>query len=132
MHCYGETRSVHLPPDLRIIHPLTCRKVEYLVCCFDDKNKRVRLSLRQSDILEALASDEKLKQQGGGVAGIDPGKETYATNSNCALLTVLYYYLDTRPGFQHFIRNLAGLCWKPRLASHGVAISKISCKSRMT
>ncbi|KAL9078963.1 MAG: hypothetical protein Q9159_007748, partial [Coniocarpon cinnabarinum] len=40
-------------------------EIEYLVCCFDDSSKRVRLSLCQSDILEALASDEKLKQGGG-------------------------------------------------------------------
>lgn len=35
--------------------------------CYDDENKRVRLSLRQSDILAALAADEDLLKQGGGV-----------------------------------------------------------------
>lgn len=42
-------------------------EIEYLVVCYDDEKREVRLSLRQSDILEALASDVKLVAQGGGV-----------------------------------------------------------------
>ncbi|KAF2462230.1 glutamate-cysteine ligase, partial [Lineolata rhizophorae] len=48
-------------------------EVEYLVVCYDDAHHKVRLSLRQADILEALASDEKLLQEGGGVPGLQRG-----------------------------------------------------------
>jgi glutamate--cysteine ligase catalytic subunit len=52
-------------------------QVEYLVVCYDDKNRKVRLSLRQAEILEALASDEKLLQQGGGVPDLARGDPQY-------------------------------------------------------
>ena len=42
-------------------------QIEYLVVTYDDDKHQVRLSLRQADILEALANDEKLTEQGGGV-----------------------------------------------------------------
>jgi glutamate--cysteine ligase catalytic subunit len=48
-------------------------QVEYLVVFHDDKNKKVRLSLRQVDILKALASDEELLKKGGGVPDINCG-----------------------------------------------------------
>ena len=32
-------------------------QIEYLVVSFDDEKRRVRLSLRQADILKALAQD---------------------------------------------------------------------------
>ena len=51
-----------------------CEQVEYLVICHDDENKKVRLSLRQADILKALASDEDLLKECGGVPGISCGK----------------------------------------------------------
>lgn len=38
---------------------------------YDEENRKVRLSLRQADILAALASDEKLLSQGGGVPDVD-------------------------------------------------------------
>lgn len=41
--------------------------------CFDDANRKVRLSLRQADILAALAADEALLNQGGGVPDIQRG-----------------------------------------------------------
>ena len=34
---------------------------------FEDKRRKVRLSLRQADILQALAEDEALRRQGGCV-----------------------------------------------------------------
>ena len=40
---------------------------------FDDDKKDVKLSLRQSDILEALASDANLLKQGGGVPDLAVG-----------------------------------------------------------
>ena len=42
-------------------------EVEYLVVAFDDKSRKVRLSLRQADILAALAQDEALCKHGGCV-----------------------------------------------------------------
>lgn len=40
---------------------------------FDDADKQVKLSLRQADILEALASDPELIRQGGGVPDLNKG-----------------------------------------------------------
>ncbi|KAF2397837.1 GCS-domain-containing protein [Trichodelitschia bisporula] len=48
-------------------------EIEYLVVCFDDQGRRVRLSLRQADILTALAEDEKLLREGGGVPDLQRG-----------------------------------------------------------
>lgn len=48
-------------------------EVEYLVVCYDEENRKVRLSLRQADILAALANDEKLLQQGSGVPDLQTG-----------------------------------------------------------
>lgn len=48
-------------------------KVEYLVVCYDQNNRKVRLSLRQADILAALATDEKLLAEGGGVPDVQTG-----------------------------------------------------------
>ncbi|KAL8858233.1 MAG: hypothetical protein Q9178_005245 [Gyalolechia marmorata] len=42
-------------------------EVEYLVVAYDDQQKKVKLSLRQADILDALAKDEALQKQGGCV-----------------------------------------------------------------
>lgn len=52
---------------------LTRTKIEYLVVCYDQKNHKVRLSLRQADILAALATDEKLLAEGGGVPDVQTG-----------------------------------------------------------
>ena len=42
-------------------------QIEYLVVAMDNEHKKVRLSLRQADILDALAKDEELSKQGGCV-----------------------------------------------------------------
>jgi glutamate--cysteine ligase catalytic subunit len=49
-------------------------EVEYLVVKFNDQDKQVKLSLRQADILQALASDAELLKQGGGVPDLAVGK----------------------------------------------------------
>jgi glutamate--cysteine ligase catalytic subunit len=49
-------------------------QIEYLVVNFDDQKKEVKLSLRQADILEALASDAELLKQGGGVPDLAVGE----------------------------------------------------------
>lgn len=48
-------------------------EVEYLVVCFDDESRKVRLSLRQADILRALSEDEELLKKGGGVPDLGTG-----------------------------------------------------------
>lgn len=45
-------------------------EIEYLVVAFDDPQRKVRLSLRQADILKALASDEELCKNGGCVPAL--------------------------------------------------------------
>ncbi|KAG5747709.1 hypothetical protein H9Q69_006143 [Fusarium xylarioides] len=42
-------------------------EVEYLVVVYSEDNQRVLLSLRQAEILEALATDKELEKQGGCV-----------------------------------------------------------------
>ena len=46
-------------------------EIEYLVVCFDHEHRKVRLSLRQADILRALAENEELAKKGGGVPDVD-------------------------------------------------------------
>ncbi|KAF2102612.1 GCS-domain-containing protein [Rhizodiscina lignyota] len=48
-------------------------EIEYLVVCYDDEHRKVRLSLRQMDILDALASDQDLLKAGGGVPDVQRG-----------------------------------------------------------
>lgn len=43
-----------------------CRQVEYIVVNYKDEDPKVTLSLRQADILSALAQDETLRVEGGG------------------------------------------------------------------
>jgi glutamate--cysteine ligase catalytic subunit len=57
--------------------------------CYDDENRKVRLSLRQAEILEALASDEKLLQQGGGVPDLTRGEPRYVHLCSTLSLTRL-------------------------------------------
>jgi len=45
-------------------------QIEYLVVNYKEDDEKVTLSLRQADILTALASDEKLKTEGGCVPAL--------------------------------------------------------------
>lgn len=40
---------------------------------YDEENKNACLSLRQAEILDALANDEKLRKAGGGVPELRNG-----------------------------------------------------------
>jgi len=55
-------------------------EIEYLVVCYDQNDRKVRLSLRQADILAALATDEKLLAEGGGVPDVQTGDTTGIKN----------------------------------------------------
>nr|POF11640.1 glutamate--cysteine ligase [Quercus suber] len=50
-------------------------EIEYLVVALDDEQRKVTLSLRQADILEALANNAELLRQGGGVPDLARGSE---------------------------------------------------------
>lgn len=51
---------------------MTVLQVEYVVVDIDDEKRTANLSLRQADILHALADDEHLKRQGGTVPDLQP------------------------------------------------------------
>jgi glutamate--cysteine ligase catalytic subunit len=53
-----------------------CPQIEYLVLAYDEENKNACLSLRQAEILKALASDEQLQAAGGGVPALNEIKES--------------------------------------------------------
>ena len=56
---------------------------------FDDEKKEVKLSLRQADILEALANDAELIAQGGGVPELTRGPDRCVPSMEKGLLTKL-------------------------------------------
>lgn len=72
MHCYGVMKYINNQKEQRTWADRLF-KVEYLVVCYDQNNRKVRLSLRQADILAALATDEKLLAEGGGVPDVQTG-----------------------------------------------------------
>lgn len=55
---------------------------------FEDEARQVKLSLRQADILEALASDPELIQQGGGVPDLIRGEERFVKTCGVTQLIV--------------------------------------------
>lgn len=73
-------------------------EIEYLVVTYDDDKREVRLSLRQADILEALASDEKLLAQGGGVDEIQRGPERSGKTAPVFHPEFGRFMLETTPG----------------------------------
>jgi hypothetical protein len=74
MPCAGATRLVE---DTRVVTPECSYRIqiEYLVVAFDEECRKVRLSLRQADILKALAEDEALSKQGGCVPDLQVIKQ---------------------------------------------------------
>ena len=84
---------------------------------FDEQHRKVRLSLRQADILEALAKDEKLKKQGGCV----PDLETVVRYVLSLKVMVRLTRVDMEKSFLSFTLNSAGSCWRPPLVSLGVS-----------
>src|SRR2546421_10616864 len=53
-------------------------QIEYLVVAFDDLHDKVRLSLCQADVLEALARDEELNKSGGGKPDLPPRQAIFS------------------------------------------------------
>ena len=100
-------------------------QIEYLVVAFDDRNQKVRLSLRQADILEALAKDESLSHQGGCVPEIqhieryNPLQWTEYVSSHIETIT------EQATNSPFFTLNSAASCLSRRLALHGELDSRI-------
>lgn len=65
MPCCGGMRSVK--PESTTFTILTLAQVEYLVVTYSQNEPKVLLSLRQAEILEALAADKELAKKGGCV-----------------------------------------------------------------
>ena len=55
---------------------LMIEQIEYLVVTYEDSNPKVTLSLRQADILRALAHDEELCSNGGCVPALQDVNNT--------------------------------------------------------
>lgn len=113
-------------------------QVEYLVVAVDEKAQKVRLSLRQADILNSLAQEEE-QANGELVQGLLDG--VYVTNNNYPPMLLIYIYIllflvalplivrfgvIERNRFPSSIRSLDGLCWRRHRDSHGELDSKIS------
>ncbi|KAF2162260.1 hypothetical protein M409DRAFT_27263 [Zasmidium cellare ATCC 36951] len=73
-------------------------EIEYLVVSFDNKKKEVKLSLRQADILEALASDAELLKQGGGVPDLARGEAKSARSAPTFHPEFGRFMLEATPG----------------------------------
>ena len=88
------------------VQPLNDGQVEYLVVTFDEHQQKVRLSLRQADILQSLAQDEKLLARGGCVPDIQNVEGSDLSDR-------LSKQLLTSPGMIHYqysTLSLADLC----------------------
>jgi len=91
-------------------------QVEYLVVNYADDDQKVTLSLRQADILHALAEDEKLCADGGCVPDLQDVEKNKLVplSPHSALLMIV-----VAPLCPSSIPNLGVLCWRLPLASHG-------------
>lgn len=89
-------------------------KVEYLVVVFDECQQKVRLSLRQADILQSLAQDEELLAKGGCVPGIQHVEGLDAKHLSSHSLT-----LSEEISYRYSILNLVGSCWSQPQEHHG-------------
>ncbi|KAK4508370.1 hypothetical protein PRZ48_002108 [Zasmidium cellare] len=73
-------------------------EIEYLVVSFDDEKREVKLSLRQADILEALANDAELLKQGGGVPDLAVGEAKSARSAPTFHPEFGRFMLEATPG----------------------------------
>ena len=74
MPCSGAMRCA-IPEILpvRALPSADHPQIEYLVVNYSDDDPKVLLSLRQAEILEALAADQDLAKQGGCVPALQDG-----------------------------------------------------------
>lgn len=96
-------------------------EVEYIVVNYYENDEKVTLSLRQADILEALASDEELKAKGGCVPDLQE------CNKENAALPVFHpefgrFMLEATPGkpwgigFKDLLDVEPNMRWRRKLA----------------
>ncbi|KAH7011892.1 glutamate-cysteine ligase-domain-containing protein [Ilyonectria destructans] len=76
-------------------------EVEYLVVTYSEDDPKVLLSLRQAEILEALAADKELKKKGGCVPDLQDGEQGVADKEHP--IPVFHpefgrFMLETTPG----------------------------------
>ncbi|KAF2220882.1 glutamate-cysteine ligase-domain-containing protein [Elsinoe ampelina] len=97
-------------------------EIEYLVVCYDDQNRLVRLSLRQGDILKALARNEDLLKQGGGVPDLQRGKVKNGTSAPVFHPEFGRFMLEATPGkpwgigFKDLLQVEADMKWRREIA----------------
>lgn len=93
-----------------------------MVISYDHEHRNARLSLRQNEILEELANDEKLKRAGGAVPGLQHTvrytsslalrseyTKSYSTEENIPTFHPEYgrYMLEATPGkpYSHDLKD---------------------------
>ncbi|KXT10033.1 hypothetical protein AC579_1223 [Pseudocercospora musae] len=97
-------------------------EIEYLVVSFDDEQRNVKLSLRQADILEALANDEELLKQGGGVPDLAKGEVKTAWPAPTFHPEFGRFMLEATPGrpwsinFKDLLDVETDMKWRRRIA----------------
>ncbi|TKA68233.1 Glutamate--cysteine ligase [Cryomyces minteri] len=105
-------------------------EIEYLVVCYDDEHREVRLSLRQADILTALATDEKLLSQGGGVPDLQRG--AVGTGDTAPVFHPEFgrFMLEATPGkpwgigFKDLLDVERNMKWRRKIAKEHMAPSE--------
>lgn len=88
---------------------------------YDEEKKNACLSLRQAEILEALAKDEKLRKAGGGVPEIQDGEIVLVFSwwFRGGELQLTGFGGIGRKMMSRCLRStqsLEGSCWRPRPA----------------
>ncbi|KAI9694835.1 MAG: Zn finger-containing GTPase- Activating Protein for ARF [Bathelium mastoideum] len=102
-------------------------EIEYLVVCYDEEAKRVKLSLRQGDILQALAQDEKLLRQGGGVPDLQRGPAKAEETAPVFHPEFGRFMLEATPGkpwgigFKDLLDVEPNMKWRRRIAKDHMA-----------
>lgn len=105
-------------------------EIEYLVVCFDDEDHIVRLSLRQADILEALAKNETLIKQGGGVPDLQRGEVKSGLTAPVFHPEFGRFMLEATPGkpwgigFKDLLQVEGDMKWRRRIAKEHMAVTE--------
>jgi len=93
------------------------------VVAFDDEKREVKLSLRQADILEALANDDKLLAQGGGVPDLQRGHTQSGKTAPTFHPEFGRFMLEATPGepwgigFKDLLDVERDMKWRRRIAN---------------
>ena len=102
-------------------------EIEYLVVAFDDPKRKVRLSLRQADILKALSEDEALCKQGGCVPDLQAVKSHEGEPIPVFHPEFGRYMLEATPGkpwgigFKDLLDVEPNMKWRRKLAKDHMA-----------